>query len=142
SFTVNIKDNLNEDEQKALAESNINYTATIIDVDGTQATLSGKIQVEKPTTTLSFASILTPSISEFGGEGVIKVKLLSNKSNSAAQNQEVSISLDKKAQGYGVTVSPDSNTTDFNGETTFIVTIPEGLSYEKREKLKKVGINY
>src|SRR5690606_9276803 len=29
-----------------------------------------------------------------------------------------------------------------NGETTFIVTIPEGLSYEQREELKKVGINY
>ncbi|OLF39055.1 MULTISPECIES: Ig-like domain-containing protein [unclassified Psychrobacter] len=142
SFTVNIKDNLSEDEQNVLAKSNINYTATIIDVDGTQATLSGKIQVEKPTTTLDFASILTPSISEFGGEGVIKVKLLSNKSNSAVQNQEVSILLGKKAQDYGVTVSSDSNTTDFNGETTFIVTIPEGLSYEKREELKKVGINY
>ncbi|WP_198335381.1 Ig-like domain-containing protein [Psychrobacter celer] len=142
SFTVNIKDNLNEDEQKALAESNINYTATIIDVDGTQATLSGKIQVEKPTTTLSFASIITPSISEFGGEGIIKVKLLSNKSSSAAQNQDVNILLGKKAQDYGVTVSSDSSTTDFNGETTFIVTIPEGLNYEKREELKKVGINY
>lgn len=142
SFTVNIKDNLSEDEQNALAESNINYTATIIDVDGTQTKLTGKIEVEKPTTTLSFASILTPSIIEFGGEGVIKVKLLSNKSNSAVQNQEVSILLGKKAQDYGVTVSSDSNTTDFNGETTFIVTIPEGLSYEQREELKKVGINY
>ena len=142
SFTVNIKDNLSENEQKALAESNINYTATIIDVDGTQATLSGKIQVEKPTTTLDFASILTPSISEFGGEGVIKVKLLSNKSNSAVQNQEVSILLGKKAQDYGVTVSSDSNTTDFNGETTFKVIIPEALSYDQRTELKDIGINY
>lgn len=142
SFTVNIKDNLNEVEQKALAESNINYTATIIDVDGTQTKLTGKIEVEKPTTTLSFASILTPNISEFGGEGVIKVKLLSNKDDSTVQNQKVSILLDKKAQGYGVKINTDSNTTDFNGETTFIATIPKGLSYEQREELKKVSINY
>lgn len=142
SFTVNIKDNLSEDEQNALAESNINYTATIIDVDGTQTKLTGKIKVEKPTTTLSFASILTPSISEFGGEGVIKVKLLSNKDDSTVQNQKVSILLGKKAQDYGVKINIDSNITDFNGETTFIATIPEGLSYEKREELKKVGINY
>src|SRR5690606_18055821 len=118
-----------------------NYTATIIDVDGTQTKLTGKIEVEKPTPTLSFASILTPSLSEFGSEGVIKVKLLSNKNNSAAQNQKVSILLGKKAQDYGVKINTDSNITDFNGETTFIVTIPEGLSYEQREELKKVGIN-
>ena len=35
SFTVNIKDNLSEDEQNALAESNINYTATTIAVSYT-----------------------------------------------------------------------------------------------------------
>ena len=142
SFTVNIKNNLSEAEQNLLVTSGISYTATIIDADGTQATLSGKIQVEKPTTTLNFASIITPSISEFGGEGIVRVKLLNNKANSAVQNQNVSILLDKKAQDYGVTISADSNTTDFNGETTFKVVIPEGLSYERRTELKDIGINY
>ncbi|MGM8900665.1 hypothetical protein, partial [Psychrobacter sp. 1Y4] len=85
---------------------------------------------------------ITPSISEFGGEGIIKVKLLNNKTNSAVQNQDVSILLGKKADDYGVTISPDSNITDFNGETTFKVVIPEGLSYEKRNELKDIGINY
>ena len=142
SFTINIKDNLSEQEINALVVSGISYTATIIDNDGTQAQVDGKIKVAKPATTLSFASVITPSISEFGGEGVIKVQLLNSQTNKAAQNQAVSILLGKKAQDYGVTVNQASNTTDFNGETTFIVSIPEGLSSEQRDELQEVGINY
>ncbi len=142
NFTVNITQPLTNAQKAALLKNGINYVATITDDNNLKKSISNTIIVKEPATSLYFASIVTPTISELGGEGVIKVQLLDNKTNSAAEDQEVSIVLGKKAQDYGVTVNADSNTIDFSGETTFIVTIPEGLSYEEREELKNVGINY
>jgi hypothetical protein len=142
TFTVNITQPLTEAQKSALIKNGINYVATITDDNNLKKSISDNITVKEPATSLYFASIVTPTISELGGEGIIKVQLLNNKTNSAAEGQEVSILLGKKAQDYGVTVNTDSSTIDFNGETTFIVTIPEGLSYEEREELKNVGINY
>ncbi|WP_201583058.1 hypothetical protein [Psychrobacter immobilis] len=48
----------------------------------------------------------------------------------------------KAALDYGVIVNAESATTDFSGETTFIVTIPEGLTAKERSELKRTGINY
>jgi len=141
-FTVNLSQDLSKDERAALVVSDIPYTAILIDDDGTEAKIEQKIDVVQPATSLEFASILTPSISELGGNGTISIKLLDKDKKTPVKGQTVAIQLGKSALDYGVTVNAESATTDFSGETTFIVTIPEGLSAKERTELKRTGINY
>ncbi|WP_288725871.1 hypothetical protein [uncultured Psychrobacter sp.] len=141
-FTVNLSQDLSKDERAALVVSDIPYTAILIDDDGTEAKIEQKIDVVQPATSLEFASILTPSISELGGNGTISIKLLDKDKKTPVKGQTVAIQLGKAALDYGVTVNAESATTDFSGETTFIVTIPEGLSAKERTELKRTGINY
>ncbi|MGM8888182.1 hypothetical protein ACS8FD_19805, partial [Psychrobacter sp. 1U2] len=50
--------------------------------------------------------------------------------------------LGAKAQTYGVTIAQETATTDFNGDATFAVQIPDDLTAKQRADLKSVGINY
>ncbi|NRD69142.1 hypothetical protein HQR03_01120 [Psychrobacter okhotskensis] len=142
-FTVNLSQDLTAAQRTALIKSGIKYNVTLTDDDGTVAKIENAvINVEQPATSLEFASILTPSISELGGSGTISIKLLDKVKQTPMKGQAVAIQLGKAALDYGVTVNAESATTDFSGETTFIVTIPEGLSAKERTELKSTGINY
>ncbi|WP_201565440.1 hypothetical protein [Psychrobacter immobilis] len=142
-FTVNLSQDLTATQRTALIESGIKYNATLTDDDGTVAKIENAvIKVAQPATSLEFASILTPSISELGGKGTISIKLLTKGNQTPVKGQAVAIQLGKAALDYGVTVNAESATTDFSGETTFIVTIPEGLTAKERAELKRTGINY
>ncbi|KAF0568451.1 hypothetical protein FQV37_859 [Psychrobacter nivimaris] len=141
-FTVNLSQDLNEDERASLVASDIAYTATLTDSDGTEAKIENKIDVVQPVTSLEFSEIITPSISELGGQGTISIKLSNKANQTAVKGQAVAIQLGKAALDYGVTVNQTTATTDFSGETTFIVTIPKGLTAAERTELKRVGINY
>ena len=142
-FTVNLSQDLTAAQRTALIKSGIKYNVTLTDDDGTVAKIENAvINVEQPATSLEFASILTPSISELGGSGTISIKLLDKVKQTPMKGQAVAIQLGKAALDYGVTVNAESATTDFSGETTFIVTIPEGLSAKERTELKRTGINY
>lgn len=142
-FTVNLSQDLTATQRTALIESGIKYNATLTDDDGTVAKIENAvIKVAQPATSLEFASILTPSVSELGGKGTISIKLLTKGNQTPVKGQAVAIQLGKAALDYGVTVNAESATTDFSGETTFIVTIPEGLTAKERSELKRTGINY
>ena len=141
-FTINVSQDLTPAQRDALVKSGITYTAILTDDDGTQADTDNTITVVKPATSINFASILTPTISELGGNGSITVKLLSKDNQTPVKGQVVAIQLGQAAIANGITVNQTTSTTDFSGETTFIVTIPQGLSAAKREELKRSNINY
>lgn len=142
-FSIGISKSLTPTQRENLIKSGIGYTAVITDEDGTQSRLSGIIKVAQPATSIQFASITSPTISELGGSGFVSVRLTDRKApNQPVKSKEVSIQLGKKAQDYGVTLDVISNSTDFNGETTFKVTIPEGLTAAQRNDLKDAKINY
>ncbi|OXL27126.1 Ig-like domain-containing protein [Psychrobacter sp. DAB_AL32B] len=142
-FIVNLSQDLTKEERAALVASGIKYNAVLTDDDGTEAKIENAVvEVVQPATSLEFASILTPSISEFGGKGTVSMKLLTKANQTPVKGQPVAIQLGKVALDYGVTVNAESATTDFSGETTFIVNIPEGLTAVQRAELKKVGIKY
>ena len=143
AFTVNLSQDLTPVQRTALITSGIKYNVTLTDDDGTVAKITDAVvKVVQPATSLEFASILTPSISELGGSGTISIKLLDKGKQTPVNGQTVAIQLGKAALDYGVTVNAESATTDFIGETTFIVTIPEGLTAKERTELKSTGINY
>ncbi len=142
-FSIGISKSLTPTQRENLIKSGIGYTAVITDEDGTQSRLPGNIKVAQPATSIQFASITSPTISELGGSGFVSVRLTDRKApNQPVKSKEVSIQLGKKAQDYGVTLDVISNSTDFNGETTFKVTIPEGLTAAQRNDLKDAKINY
>ena len=143
TFTVNIDQSLTAAQREQLIKSGISYTAVLTDEDGTQAKITQAIKVEQPVTSIEFASITTPTISELGGSGNINVRLTAkgNKAQAVA-NQKVDIQLGAKAQTYGVTIAQETTTTDFNGDVTFAVQIPDNLTAKQRADLKSVGINY
>ena len=104
--------------------------------------MTGNIKVEQPVTSIQFASIATPSISELGGNGNINVKLTTKGSNvKPVSDKEITIQLGAKALSYGVTVT-QSAMTDFNGDALFAVNIPSDLTAAERADLKNTGINY
>ncbi|MDE4455372.1 hypothetical protein [Psychrobacter sp. DAB_AL62B] len=141
-FTLNISQNLTPSQRDALVASGISYTATLID-DDKEAKISDTVTVQQPATSIDFASIRTPTISELGGNGSITVKLLTKDAAKTPVNgQKVDIVLGAKARDYGVTLSQTSATTDFNGEATYIIDVPTGLTRKQRDELKKIGINY
>ncbi|WP_299187212.1 Ig-like domain-containing protein [uncultured Psychrobacter sp.] len=143
TFTVNIDQSLTAAQRDQLIKSGISYTAVLTDKDGTQSKITQSIKVAQPTTSIEFASITTPTISELGGSGNINIKL-TNKGDKtqAVDNQKVAIQLGAKAQNYGVTIAQEAAITDFNGDATFVVQIPDNLTAEQRADLKSVGINY
>ena len=141
-FSIGISKSLTPTQRENLIKSGIGYTAVITDEDGTQARLSGNIKVEQPVTSIQFASIATPSISELGGNGNISVKLTAKGSNvKPVSDKEITIQLGAKALSYGVTVT-QSAMTDFNGDALFAVNIPSDLTAAERTDLKNTGINY
>ncbi|MGB6927465.1 hypothetical protein [Psychrobacter sp.] len=142
-FTVNLSQDLTPVQRTALITSGIKYNVTLTDDDGTVAKITDAVvKVVQPATSLEFASIITPSISELGGKGTISIKLLTKENQTPVKGQEVTIQLGQAAIASRVTVNQTTATTDFSGETTFIVTIPEGLTAEERNELKRTGINY
>lgn len=142
-FSLGISKSLTAPQREKLIKSGILYTAVLTDNDGTQSKISQKIKVEQPATSIQFSTITSPTISELGGSGFVNVRLTDKQEpNQPIKNKEVSIQLGKKAQDYGVTLDKVSNSTDFNGETTFKITIPEGLTTAQRTDLKAAGINY
>lgn len=141
-FSIGISKSLTPTQRENLIKSGIGYTAVITDEDGTQSRLPGNIKVEQPVTSIQFASIATPSISELGGDGNISVKLTTKGSNvKPVSDKEITIQLGAKALSYGVTVK-QSAMTDFNGDALFAVNIPSDLTAAERTDLKNTGINY
>lgn len=141
-FSIGISKSLTPTQRENLIKSGIGYTAVITDEDGTQSRLPGNIKVEQPVTSIQFASIATPSISELGGNGNISVKLTTKGSNvKPVSDKEITIQLGAKALSYGVTVK-QSAMTDFNGDALFAVNIPSDLTAAERTDLKNTGINY
>ncbi|MGM8937847.1 beta strand repeat-containing protein [Psychrobacter glaciei] len=141
-FSIGISKSLTPTQRENLIKSGIGYTAVITDEDGTQSRLPGNIKVEQPVTSIQFASIATPSISELGGNGNINVKLTTKGSNvKPVSDKEITIQLGAKALSYGVTVT-QSAMTDFNGDALFAVNIPSDLTAAERADLKNTGINY
>lgn len=140
-FNIGISQSLSPTQRQSLIESGIIYTAIITDEDGTQSRITQTINVEQPVTSLQFASITSPSISELGDNGTIAVKLTNKATNQPVQNQQLSIQLGAKALNYGV-MATQSATTDFNGDALFAVTIPSNLTAAQRADLKNTGINY
>ncbi|MGP5552277.1 hypothetical protein [Psychrobacter celer] len=142
-FTVRISQNLTQAQRDQLIKTGIAYTAVLTDEDGTQSTIIQTVKVEQPTTSIQFASITTPAISELGGSGNIGVRLTSKESTAQpVRDKTVTIQLGAKALEYGVTTTQSTATTDFNGEAIFAVNVPEGLTAAQREDLKNTGINY
>ncbi|MDE0491228.1 hypothetical protein NK638_06720 [Psychrobacter sp. A3] len=142
-FTVRISQNLTQAQRDQLIKTGIAYTAVLTDEDGTQSKIIQTVKVEQPVTSIQFASITTPSISELGGSGNIGVRLTSKESTAQpVRDKTVTIQLGAKALEYGVTTTQSTATTDFNGEVVFAVNVPEGLTAAQREDLKNTGINY
>ena len=142
-FNIGISQSLTQTQRDQLIKSGISYTAILTDEDGTQSKIIQKIKVEQPVTSIQFASITNPTISELGGSGDISITLTTKGSGAQpVKGQAVAIQLGKAALDYGVTVNAESVTTDFNGETAFTVTIPKGKTAAERAKFKATGINY
>ncbi|WP_201556373.1 Ig-like domain-containing protein [Psychrobacter sp. 72-O-c] len=142
-FNIGISQSLTQIQRDQLIKFGISYTAILTDEDGTQSKITQKIKVEQPVTSIQFASIMTPTISELGGSGDIGITLTTKGSGAQpVKGQAVAIQLGKAALDYGVTVNAESVTTDFNGETAFTVSIPKGKTAAERAKFKATGINY
>ncbi|MDX2374079.1 hypothetical protein NJD71_08050 [Psychrobacter sp. PP-21] len=142
-FTVRISQNLTQAQRDQLIKTGIAYTAVLTDEDGTQSKIIQTVRVEQPVTSIQFASITTPAISELGGNGNIGVRLTSKASSAQpVKDKAVTIQLGAKALEYGVTVIQSTATTDFNGEAIFAVNVPKGLTAVQRADLKNTGINY
>ncbi|MGP4863725.1 beta strand repeat-containing protein [Psychrobacter sp. T6-5] len=142
-FTVRISQNLTQAQRDQLIKTGIAYTAVLTDEDGTQSKIIQKVNVEQPATSIQFASIITPEISELGGSGNIGVRLTSKTSSAQpVKDKVVTVQLGAKALEYGVTVTQTTATTDFNGEAIFAVNVPKGLTAVQRADLKNTGINY
>lgn len=142
-FTVRISQNLTQAQRDQLIKTGIAYTAVLTDEDGTQSKIIQTVKVEQPVTSIQFASITTPSISELGGSGNIGVRLTSKESTAQpVRDKTVTIQLGAKALEYGVKVTQTTATTDFNGEAIFAVNVPKGLTAVQRADLKNTGINY
>ena len=141
-FNIGISQSLTQAQRDQLIKTGISYTAILTDQDGTQSKIIQTIEVEQPLSAIQFASIETPTISELGGKGTISVKLSTKDKQLPVTGQAIAIQLGKVAIDYGVTINAVSAITDFNGETTFIVSIPNTLTAEDRAKLKLTGINY
>jgi hypothetical protein len=142
-FTVRISQNLTQAQRDKLIKTGIAYTAVLTDEDGTQSKIIQKVNVEQPATSIQFASITTPAISELGGSGNIGVRLTSKASSTQpVKNKAVTVQLGTKASEYGVTVTQTTATTDFNGEAIFAINVPAGLTAAQRADLKNTGINY
>ena len=142
-FTVRISQNLTQAQRDQLIKTGIAYTAVLTDEDGTQSKIIQTVKVEQPVTSIQFASITTPSISELGGSGNIGVRLTSKTSSTQpVKDKVVTVQLGAKASEYGVTVTQTTATTDFNGEAIFAVNVPKGLTAVQRADLKNTGINY
>ncbi|MFC6381904.1 Ig-like domain-containing protein [Psychrobacter glacincola] len=141
-FNISISQSLTQAQRDQLIKTGISYTAIVTDQDGTQSKIIQTIQVEQPLSAIQFASIETPTISELGGKGTVSVKLSTKDKQLPVTGQAIAIQLGKVAIDYGVTINAVSAITDFNGETTFIVSIPNTLTAEERAKLKLTGINY
>lgn len=142
-FTVRISQNLTQAQRDQLIKTGIAYTAVLTDEDGTQSKIIQTVKVEQPATSIQFASIITPAISELGGSGNIGVRLTSKTSSAQpVKDKVVTVQLGAKALEYGVTTTQSTATTDFNGEVVFAVNVPEGLTAVQREDLKNTGINY
>lgn len=143
TFTVRIEQNLTPAQREQLIKSGISYTAVLTDEDGTQSKITQTVKVEQPATSIQFASIGTPSISELGGSGNVTVKLASKAStNTPIKGQSITIKLAGAAQLYGVTVTPSAQQTDFNGDAIFTIKIPTGLTNKQRADLKSTGVSY
>ncbi|OLF34775.1 hypothetical protein, partial [Psychrobacter sp. Rd 27.2] len=81
--------------------------------------------------------------SEIGGSGNVGVKLMTKGSNATpVEAKAVTIQLDAKAKEYGITVAQGTTNTDFSGETTFAIKVPEGLTAVQRADLKSAGFKY
>lgn len=142
-FTVDINPNINQVQRDALIASGVSFTAVLTDSDGTQSKTTQNIKVALPATSMQFASIITPTISELGGNGSVNVKLTSKSAPvKPIREQAVAIQLGATALKYGITVNQTTATTDFNGEAIFTVSIPENLTAVQRVELKRTGINY
>jgi len=142
-FTVRISQNLTQAQRDQLIKTGIAYTAVLTDEDGTQSKIIQTVKVEQPATSIQFASITTPEVSELGGSGNIGVKLTTKASSAQpVRDKAVTIQLGAKALEYGVTATQTTATTDFNGEAIFAINVPEGLTSAQRADLKSTGINY
>ncbi|WP_351118994.1 Ig-like domain-containing protein [Psychrobacter sp. SMN/5/1215-MNA-CIBAN-0208] len=143
SFTIQINPNLTLLQRDALIQSGINYTAVLTDNDGTQSKINQKIDIKRPATSIQFGSIINPSISQLGGTGQVNVKLVSKQDvTQAIRDQQVTIKLDNLADTYGVTVTPITQNTDFNGQVVFTINVPADLTITERADLKNRGISY
>ena len=142
-FTVRISQNLTQAQRDQLIKAGIAYTAVLTDEDGTQSKIIHTVKVEQPATSIQFASITTPEVSELGGSGNIGVKLTTKAiSAQPVRDKAVTIQLGAKALEYGVTATQTTATTDFNGEAIFAINVPQGLTAIQRADLKNTGINY
>lgn len=142
-FNIGISQSLTQAQRDQLIKSGISYTAILTDEDGTQSKITQTIKVQQPSTSIQFASIATPTISELGGSGNIDVKLTTKGNNAKpVESRAIAIQLGAKAKEYGITMAENNATTDFSGEATFVVTIPAGLTAKQRADLKNTGINY
>ena len=145
-FSIGISQNLTKQQRDVLIASGISYTAILTDEDGTQSKIVQTVKVEQPMTTIQFASIASPMISEFGGSGNINIKMTTKstagKAGKAVEGQSVTIKLGSNAKNYGVTVIPSTQATDFAGDASFVIKVPEGLNEKERAELKRLGINY
>ncbi|MBO1530841.1 Ig-like domain-containing protein [Psychrobacter sp. F1192] len=142
-FTIRINQNLTPEQVDALATSGITYTTVLTDNDGTQSKITQKAAVQKPATSIQFGSIVSPSISQLGGTGKVNVALVSKQDTTQAiKEQEVTIKLDSVADTYGVTVTPTTQKTDFNGQVIFTINVPANLTAAERADLKNKGISY
>ncbi len=142
-FNIGISQSLTQAQRDQLIKSGIGYTAILTDEDGTQSRISQTVKVQQPSTSIQFASIINPAISELGGSGNIYVKLTAKGNNAKpVESRAVAIQLGAKATEYGITMAQNNATTDFSGEATFVVTIPAGLTAKQRAELQSTGINY
>jgi len=143
SFTIQINPNLTPVQRDALIQWGISYTAVLTDNDGTQSKINQKVDIKRPATSIQFGSVTNPSISQLGGTGRVNVTLVSKQnSTQAIRDQEVTIELDNLAETYGVTVTPITQKTDFNGQVIFTINVPANLTVTERADLKNRGVSY
>ncbi len=139
TFTVNLSQDLTETQRQALVKSGIPYTVTLTDDDGV-ATNKYKAPVIIPVAEykLNFGSSSVSKLLSTGGVTTLSFRV-NDKNGGVIANQTVTASLPTSLTQKGLITLENaaSQATDAQGNVSYTVRIPAGLSVTQRAELEK-----
>ncbi|WP_169392323.1 MULTISPECIES: hypothetical protein, partial [Psychrobacter] len=141
TFTVNVSQDLSQQQRDSLITSGIGYTVTLTDSDGVATQTSvAKVAMPEALYQLNYGGSSQKQLSSFGGSTIVTFRV-NNKQGGVIKDQIVGVALPKILTQEGL-LSLDGDTTqktNDKGEVSFTVRVPSNLSSDQRAKLEAAG---